>query len=286
MFRFRLAVSFFLSCFLSLSLAAQQSTQQGPLLLQRSLAAMTGGAALSDVTLTGSVRRIAGSNDETGTATLKALATGENRVDLSFASGLRSEVRANSDVGPAGQWSGPDGAAHAIANHNLMAGDSWFFLPFTLSGILSQQDSVITDRGQEAFDGVSVEHISIYSQFSSLQADASMIALVQRLSQMELYLDSSSILPVALTFNTHPDDNALLDIPVIVRYSNFQPVNGTQIAFHVQKFINNTLVLDLQFQSPNFNTGLSATDFNLASSSPPGPSNVLAASHFPSAVKP
>ena len=161
---FRSTVSLFLSCFLSLSLAAQQSpvAQQGPLLLHRSLAAMTGGGALRDVVMTGTARRIAGSDDETGTATLKALATGENRVDLSFASGLRSEVCANSDAGPVGQWSGPDGAAHAIANHNLMAGDSWFFLPFALSGILSQPDSVITDRGQEILDGASVEHISIY----------------------------------------------------------------------------------------------------------------------------
>jgi hypothetical protein len=84
----RVASSVFLSFFLSLSLAAQQPTvtQQGPLLLQRALTAMTGGGALRDVVIN-------------GTATLKALPAGESRIDLSFPSGTRTEVRANSDAG-------------------------------------------------------------------------------------------------------------------------------------------------------------------------------------------
>jgi hypothetical protein len=46
----RSASSVFLSCFLSLSLAAQQSTatQQGPILLQKSLAAITSGTTRGD----------------------------------------------------------------------------------------------------------------------------------------------------------------------------------------------------------------------------------------------
>jgi hypothetical protein len=64
------------------SLSAQQSTTPVPApaasdpqavaLIQKALAALTGGAPVTDVTLTGTARRIAGSDDETGTATLKA----------------------------------------------------------------------------------------------------------------------------------------------------------------------------------------------------------------------
>jgi hypothetical protein len=296
---FRSAVSVFLSCFLSLSLAAQQSApaqqsnivQQGPLLLHRALAAMTGGGALRDVVITGTARRIAGSDDESGTATLKALPTGESRIDLSFPSGARTEVRANSDAGPAGHWSGPDGTPHSISQHNMFAGNFWFFSPFTLAEAVSTQDSVVSYVGHDTFDDSPVEHLSISRAFTSLSSDS--VAMFQHLSQMELYLDSTTLLPRALAFNIHPDNNALLDIPVIVRYSDYRPVapasspaSSSQIAFHIQKFLNNTLVLDLQFQSANFNTGLSATDFNLASSSPPGPPNIVAASHLTSAVKP
>jgi hypothetical protein len=293
---FRSAVSVFLSCFISLSLAAQQSApaqqsnivQQGPPLLQHSLAAMTGGGALRDVVITGTVRRIAGSDDETGTATLKALPTGESRIDLSFPSGARTEVRSSSDAGPAGHWSGPDGTPHSMSQHNMFAGNFWFFSPFTLAEAISSKDSVVSYVGHETFDDNPVEHLSISRAFPSLSGGS--VAMLQHLSQMEIYFDSKTVLPTALTFNIHPDNNALLDIPVIVRYSNYQPVNGApngpMIAFRVQKFLNNSLVLDLQFQSANFNTGLSAADFNLASSSPPGPPNVVAASHLTSAVQP
>ena len=257
----------FLSCILlaSSSLSARQSStsQQGPALLQRAQAAMTRGAAVSEVTLTGTARRIAGSDDESGTATLKALATGESRIDLNFPSGPRAEVRADSADGPAGKWTAPDGTSHAIAQHNLHAGNSWFFLPFTLASVLSASDSVVSGIGHETFDGTAVEHISISRQFTSLSADAHTTALFQHLSQMELYLDSTTLLPVALTFNTHPDNNALLDIPVIIRYSDYKTVNGTQIPFHIQKFINNSLVLDLQFQSATFNSGLSVSDLSV-----------------------
>jgi len=46
---------------------------------------------------------------------------------------------------------------------------------------------------------------------------------VQRLSQTDLYLDSTTLLPAAMTFNIHPDDNALLDIPIEIHFSEYRP---------------------------------------------------------------
>ncbi|HTF25133.1 MAG TPA: hypothetical protein VK937_14645, partial [Candidatus Limnocylindria bacterium] len=111
----RLVLSVSISFLLSITLAAQQTTTSSPqaLLLQRSAAALSGGQTLTDVTLSGIARRIAGSDDESGTAVLKALVTGESSVDFSFPSGPRSEVRANSTTGPVGSWLAPDGTSHA-----------------------------------------------------------------------------------------------------------------------------------------------------------------------------
>src|SRR5881394_2480602 len=95
-------------------------------LLQQSLAAQLGNAQISDVTLTGTVRRIAGSNDESGTATLKALSTGETSA----------EIRFNSVKGPAGSWKGQDGTEHPTPFHNLQAGSSWFFPHFLMTRTL------------------------------------------------------------------------------------------------------------------------------------------------------
>jgi len=53
----------------------------------------------------------------------------------------------------------------------------------------------------------------------------------------------------------------ILDIPVEIRFSDYRPVSGAQIPFHVEKFLNNTLLLDLQFTNAQLNSGLSASLF-------------------------
>ena len=141
--------------------SAQQSSTsstQALSLLQKSLAALTGSQSVSDVTLSGTARRIAGSTDETGTVTVKALAAGAARMDLNLSSGLRSEV-INISGAPAGNWSGPDGVSHAISNHNLFTDPAWF-PAFTLSRLLSAQSAVITYVGPETRDGQSVIHVT------------------------------------------------------------------------------------------------------------------------------
>lgn len=80
---------------------------------------------------------------------------------------------------------------------------------------------------------------------------------------MDLFLNSTTLLPVALSFAAHPDNNALLDIPVQVQFSNYQNVGGVQIPFHIQKFLNYSLSLDLQVQSAVLNSGLSANSFGV-----------------------
>ncbi len=254
--------------FLPFETTAQQATTpasanstQATALLSQSAAALTGGVTLTDVTLSGTARRIVGSDDESGTAVLKALATGESRMDLSFPSGPRGEVRANSASGPAGTWSGPDGVSHALAYHNLLTGPAWFFPEFTIARLISSQNSVLSYTGQETRNGQSVLHVTASQQISN--ASGQTAALLQHLTQLDIFLDPSTYLPVAFDFNTHPDNDAGLDIPIEIRFSDYRPVSGAQVPFHVQKFLNNGLVLDLQFQSAVFNSGLSPAAFTV-----------------------
>jgi hypothetical protein len=83
--------------------------------------------------------------------------------------------------------------------------------------------------------------------------------LPEPLSQTDLYLDPATFLPVIIAFNIHPDNNALTDIPIEIHFSDYRPVSGVLIPFHVQKFLNNGLYLDLQFQSAAINSGLVAS---------------------------
>src|SRR5258708_35042937 len=118
----RPVVGVYLCFVLVLSSSAQQTTIQTPqasVLLQSAFAALVGANPITDVTLTGTARRIAGSDDESGTATLKAV-SGASRVDLNLSSGTRSEVWNNLSGSPVGTWSGPDGVSHQISFHSLL----------------------------------------------------------------------------------------------------------------------------------------------------------------------
>jgi hypothetical protein len=250
----------FLSIFaLSLlaSAAAQQtastSSPQAIQLLQRALLALTSGPLPADISLTGTVRRIAGSDDETGQATLTATPT-DSRVDFNLPSGKRSEVHRIAAL--AGSWSDSDGVSHQLPFHNVLTEPAWFFPSFAIGRGLSASGHLAAYIGQETKDSQTVEHLSISQQ----SADSGNVpALVQRLSQTDLYLDSTTLLPVALTFNIHPDNNAVLDVPIEIRFSDYRSINGIQVPFHVQKFLNNSLILDLQFSTATLNTGFSAS---------------------------
>jgi hypothetical protein len=259
----RLFLSVSISFLLSFCLSAQQTVTSSPqalTFLQRSLSGLAGGQALTDVILSGTAHRIAGSDDETGTVTVKALATGAMRMDFSLPSGPRSEVRANSADGPSGDWSGPDGVSHSIALHNLSTDWGWF-PAFTLSNLNSSPNTVVTYIGQETRDGHPVQHLSVKQQFPSQKGNVA--SLMEHLSQIDIYLEGLTALPVSLVYNIHPDNDAGLDIPVELDFSDYRFVNGAQIPFRVQKSINHSLSLDLQFQNVTTNTGLSASAFSL-----------------------
>jgi len=174
-------------------------------------------------------------------------------------SGQRSELL-NTSVSPsAGTWSGPDGISHAIAFHNLLTGLAWFFPLFPIAQGLSAPGYVLTYVGHETHNGQAVEHASV-SQTSSSHSPSGAV-LLQHLSQVDFFLDSTTLLPSAIAFNIHPDNDAGLDIPVEIRFSDYRTVSGAQVPFRVQKFLNNSLILDFQAQSVTLNFGLSASTF-------------------------
>lgn len=260
----RTYVASILSLILAFPLMAQQSsstTQSSPQaisLLHQSLAALTGGQPVTDVTLSGTVRRIAGSDDETGTAILKAASNGSARLDFNFSSGPYSET-ANFFSSPAGSWSGPDGVSHSIVFHNLLSEAAWFFPAFAVGRRLSTSGYVATYIDHETHEGQAVEHVSV-SQNAPIPNPPGGVTF-EHLTRLDFYLDSTMLLPAAVTFSIHADNDALLDIPVEVRFSDYRSVNGAQVPFHMQKFLNNSLFLDFQAQAVTPNSGLTAAAF-------------------------
>ena len=84
-----------------------------------------------------------------------------------------------------------------------------------------------------------------------------------RLSTVDVYLDASSSLPVALDFKGHSDKDMNTDVPIEVRYSDYRQVNGVSVPFHVQRYLNNGLVLDFVATQVTINGGLSDAVFSV-----------------------
>lgn len=240
-----------------------QSSPQVLALLQQSLAALTGAQSITDITLSGSARRIVGSDDETGSTALKALSSGFARVDLSLPSGSRSEVVTLTKNCPAGHWSGPDGVFHPVANHNLMTDSSWFFPAFTVARMNVTSKYVVSYAGQQTWNGRTLTQLTAYQVNLSNSQLPAWLSTFARLSRMDLFLDSSTLLPARLDFDVHPDNDLGMDIPVEIVFSDYRVVNGAQIPFHIERFLNNSPFLDLQFTEASLNSGISASAFNI-----------------------
>lgn len=257
---FRLAVAFFLFVF-SVCAVAANAPASDPLavtLAQQSVAALTGGAPVNNVTLNANVISILGSDSETGTGTLEAKGTSESRVDLSLSSGSHSEVRNIANGAPAGAWERNGGAPTAYAQHNCWTDAAWFFPALSSLTQTANPNFIFKYIGQEQHGGVATQHVRV---FQIVPQDTGGVFL--RLSASDFYLDVNSNLPLAVASKVHADNDMNTDIPTEVRFATYQAVSGIQVPFHIQRMLNGGVVLDVTVTSAAFNQGLADSLFTL-----------------------
>jgi len=221
-------------------------------LAQQSVAALTGGATISDVTLNGNVTSILGADYETGTGTFKAKGTSESRVDLSLGSGTRSDVRNVTNSAPAGAWAKNGRNSTPYADHNCWTDSAWFFPALSSLTQTANPSFVFSYIGQEQHGGLNTQHIQV-----------NQLGPFQSVSTMDFYLDPASYLPLAVAFNAHPDNDMNKNIPTEILFANYQTVSGFQVPFNVQRMFNGGVVLDVTITTAVFNTGLPDSLFTL-----------------------
>jgi hypothetical protein len=241
---------------------APVSDPQAVALATGAITALTGGAAVSDVTLTGNATSIAGSDTETGSATLQAKGTGESRIDLNLSNSTRTQIRNDTGSYPQGASIVNGGNQQAWPLHNCWINASWFFPALSSLADAADPAQIFSYVGQEIRNGVQVHHLTTYRYTPSKRP--AVTALNQTLSTTDIYLDSTSLLPLAFAFNTHPDDDSATNITVEIDFSNYQRVAGLLVPLHIQKFIWNGLTLDFTVTSIAFNTGIPDSQFAIA----------------------
>lgn len=227
-------------------------------LAKEAMSALVGSATITDAKVEGTANFTAGSDQEGGTAMLEAHSGYQSRIELSLSGGRRSEVRSGLGV-PRGKRSGSDAVLQDMPLHSCWTDPTWFFPALTLQSALNDPQISFTYVGQVTKGDVAVQHIQISRVVPGQTATAT--TLIQRLSQVDIFLDAATNLPVAIDFNEHPDTNAMLDLPVEIQFSGWHSVNGIQVPSGIQKLLQGSLTLDLSELTISVNTGLPQSDF-------------------------
>jgi hypothetical protein len=257
----RLALLFFLMTLISSPIRAQTTIPvrdpQALTAIASSLKALTGGTTVNDVILQTTASYVAGSDEESGTATLTASGNLMSLVQLNLSGGTREEIRS----GPAGVWIGPDGAAHSMFTNNCWTDASWFFPVLTLEAVSANPQLSVSYLGPDTSKGTPLIHLRVASVLSG--QDPTVTALVTTLSTMDLYLGPQSLLPLVLDFNVQPDTGISMNVPVEMRFGNFQTVSGVLVPFDIQKYLQGTLLLDFKVANVTVNSSVPPDTFTL-----------------------
>ena len=232
-------------CLISASWASAQQPATPQTLLAGVLASL-GAANRVGSSLSGNAEFIAGSTEDTGSFTASCSVNGSCQLQLQLSSASRTESRTNTNGVAVGTWTDNEGTQHAFAGHNLYTPESWFCPHIVLARIIQNSNLTIHFLGTESRNGATVAHFTT----AAMQPDNTPLSTwITRWTKTDIYLDPETMRPVALGFNIHPDNNAAIDIPVEIRFSNYTNAGGVWIPFTIEKFVNSALELRLQVQS-------------------------------------
>lgn len=254
-------VSSLLFPFLCISLVAQPSTvataqeataqgvNAGSLLGQLSMV-FSGVKLVQRVELSGNATWYAGSLEDSGTVTLTASTDGSSQMQILLAtSGPRSETQVGAGSSANCQWAGADGVAHNVSSSNCWKPAMWFLPAFSLQPSLLPNYLGVIDLGTGTVGSCTNVYRHLQSQLVFGGLPNTMTADIMRQSTADLGLDPVTLLPAVLAYSVRPDNSAPASIAVEVRYLDYRAVNGVQIPFHIQRYVNGSLQLDILVNS-------------------------------------
>lgn len=239
--------------------------QNGIPLASEVLTKLTGGQTLADITLQGNVAYTAGSDHDSGTFTLQTTGPDASEVVLDLSQGvLQWRHGRNNFIRQAYFMNSDD----KIQNHTAKSAWSdaaWFYPGLGLLSELAGKNAALDgqliadDLGQISHDGQSVIHLQLHLQLNSAQAPEAAIALAAKRTRENLYLDSATLLPEFLDY--HAPSAHGQPIRIEIRYGNYRIQHGLEIPFHIQRWVNGSLVMDMNVTQAQWNTGISSASF-------------------------
>lgn len=227
-------------------------------LINQGLALLNGGTTLSDATLQGTVTYTSGSDVETGTAALQALNDVYSLVVLNLTGGQRQYVR---NPG-AGAWIDTSAQINPYALQNCWTDAAWFFPGLVFTSMPANPQVGLINLGAATWNGTSVNQVQIY-QLLPGQQPTTPPASIQLYSTETISLDPTTALPLAIDFNSYPDDGSPGTIATEIQFNDYQTIQGMSVPLQVQKLINGSTLLTMTITSVVVNSGLTPNLFNI-----------------------
>jgi hypothetical protein len=212
--------------------------------------AFSGDKVVQTIQLSGNATWHAGSLEDSGIVNLTASTDGSSQMQLTLNNlGNKSETQVGNGSSAVCKWAGADGLPKEVDALNCWKPVLWFMPAFSLQASLLPSYMQVADLGIGTVGKSATEyrHIQCKLLFSDLPESLTEEAALQ--STSDIGLDIESQLPAVLSYSVHPDSGALPPINIEIRYSNYRLVDGTQIPFSIQRYVNGSLQLDIVISS-------------------------------------
>jgi hypothetical protein len=223
-------------------------------LLNQISTAFSGGNVVHQVQLTGTASWHVGSLNDTGSATLSAATTGSSQLQLSLSSsGTRTEAESGQGTNLTCTWAGQDGVAHAIDPGNCWRPVTWILPPLSLQPSLLPSCLGAVDLGSTTVGFGTAKYRHLQGELVLPDLTGPLTSDIMQRSTADLGLDPASLLPAVLSYSIRPDNGAPIPIAIEIHYSNYQAINGVQIPFTIQRYVNGSLQLEIDVSSAQVN---------------------------------
>lgn len=195
----------------------------------------------------------------TSSATVTFLTRGMDQTSEQFSGATGAQTLVFS------QDNSNDKSPHAKPNQDpwsfelsLTAQSPFFPLPW-LASRYANTDISIENVGTDTQAGVPATHLRLTNTFASQP----ILKHYSDLTRCDVWLDSTTGLPVRIMFERRDSGGAGAGIPITYEYADYRNVQGFLYPFHVKKFVNGTLWADVTVQSVSINSGVASGAFQL-----------------------
>lgn len=219
--------------------------------------AFSKGRGIQKVQLSGNASWHAGSLEDSGSVELTASKDGSSEMRLQLStSGIRTESQSHdTEGGRRCYWSGNDGKAHEIRSGGCQRSALWFLPTLSLQSAQTNRQIAVVDKGIGPVGSGDTVYRHLQSQLLlNMNGMPNTIAdEMAKQSKTDIGLDPNSLLPSVVSYSVHADGGASVPITIEVHYSDYRLMDGVQIPFHIQRYVNGSLQLDIEISTVQIN---------------------------------